>query len=179
MTEKTFRTINPKQYLASKIDQSFADQNWQQDGIDYAPTNIKNFMKDIIMNYISIDNCNLNLITATSIIVYKMLYENETSQKMFAPKSLNVYSNLNMIRSMKNTILTTYNLPLTSINESDTYFNSLPEENRKALMSMMYDFIFEKVIKALNLNFTKKEENIQNKYYTTIYRYIVYILTKL
>ncbi len=179
LSQKAFRVKSPLQYLASKIEHSFANANWMQDGFDYVPLNVKMNIKDIILNRINIENLNLDLIVATMVIVYKMLYDNEQNQKLFGPKTLTSYPNLNMIRSMKNQICTSYSLPMPPLNETDIYFNNLPEEMKRNLMSTMYDFVYDKVIKALGVSFVKKDDNVQYKYYATVYRYIVYLLKTL
>lgn len=186
MTERFFRQITAKENLASNIDKAFLDQDWTFGlaGIDYAPLNVKTYMKDILLEKVSFENRNLKLLVACSIIIYKMLYETEQNQKMFAPANIQQYPSLNMIRTLKNTICETYNLAPSAfgdnvVSQSDIEFNNLSPENKKILISAMYNFIYTKIKEVLNLKFDKKDLTIEYKYYTTIYRYIVILLQSL
>ena len=66
MTERFFRQITAKENLASNIDKAFLDQDWTFGlaGIDYAPLNVKTYMKDILLEKVSFENRNLKLLVA-------------------------------------------------------------------------------------------------------------------
>ena len=178
MAEKFFRQVTAKENLASNIDKAFLEQDWTVGNIDYAPVNLKPYMKDVLLNQVSFEHRNLKLIVACSIIIYKMLYETEENQRLFAPPNIQAIPTLNMIRSLKNEMCATYSLPVTLIG-SDTAYNNLTSENKRSLMSAMYDFVYSRVKQALNLRFEKKDLTAEYKYYTTIYRYIGILLQSL